>query len=49
MALSSLIDTSPVKIGKKIIKDRTEKGAIDLGTILSKSSNAGMSRIIADH
>ncbi|MFQ3333626.1 MAG: cell division protein FtsI (penicillin-binding protein 3) [Woeseiaceae bacterium] len=41
----SLIDTSPVKIGKKIIKDRTEKGAIDLATILSKSSNAGMSRI----
>ena len=43
--ISSLIDTSPVKIGKKIIKDRTEKGAIDLGTILSKSSNAGMSRL----
>ena len=41
----SLIDTSPVKIGKKIIKDRTEKGAIDLASILSKSSNAGMSRI----
>ena len=43
--ISSLIETSPVIIGKKIIKDRTEKGAIDLGTILSKSSNAGMSRI----
>jgi cell division protein FtsI (penicillin-binding protein 3) len=42
---SSLIDSSPVIIGKKTIRDRTEKGAIDLATILSKSSNAGMSRI----
>ena len=43
--ISSLIDTSPVKIGKKIIKDRTEKGAIDLVTIFRNSSYAGMSRL----
>ena len=42
---SSLIDTSPVKIGKKVIRDRTDLGNVDIGTILSRSSNAGMSRI----
>ena len=42
---SILIDTSPVKIGKKVIRDRTDLGNVDLGTILSRSSNAGMSRI----
>jgi cell division protein FtsI (penicillin-binding protein 3) len=42
---SILVDTSPVKIGKKVIRDRTDLGNVDLGTILSRSSNAGMSRI----
>ena len=42
---SSLVDTSPIKIGKKIIKDPNDLGVIDLPTILRKSSNAGMSRI----
>ena len=42
---SSLVDTSPIKIGKKVIKDPNDLGVTDLATILRKSSNAGMSRI----
>ncbi len=43
--LASLIDTSPVKIGSRTIRDRRELGEVDLATVLMKSSNAGMSRI----
>ena len=43
--LASLIDTSPVKIGSRTIRDARELGEVDLATVLMRSSNAGMSRI----
>ena len=43
--LASLIDTSPVKIGFRTIRDTRELGEVDLATVLMRSSNAGMSRI----
>ena len=43
--LASLIDTSPVKIGSRTIRDTRELGEVDIATVLMKSSNAGMSRI----
>ena len=43
--LASLIDTSPVNIGSRTIRDTRELGEVDLATVLMKSSNAGMSRI----
>ena len=43
--LASLIDTSPVKIGSRTIRDTRELGEMDLATVLMRSSNAGMSRI----
>ena len=43
--LASLIDTSPVKIGSRTIRDTRELGEVDLATVLMRSSNAGMSRI----
>ena len=42
---TSIIDTSPIKIGSKTIKNEREYGDIDLTTVLKKSSNPGMSRI----
>jgi len=42
---TSIIDTSPIKIGPKTIKDDRNYGDIDLTTVLKKSSNPGMSRI----
>ncbi len=42
---TSIIDTSPIKIGPKAIKDDRNYGDIDLTTVLKKSSNPGMSRI----
>ena len=43
--LASLIDTSPVKIGSRTIRDTRELGEVDIATVLMRSSNAGMSRI----
>jgi cell division protein FtsI (penicillin-binding protein 3) len=43
----SVIDTSPgfYKVGIKIIEDKHNLGAINLSTILAKSSNVGMARV----
>jgi cell division protein FtsI (penicillin-binding protein 3) len=43
----SVIDTNPgfVKVGSKVIEDKHNLGAIDLATILAKSSNVGMAHI----
>lgn len=43
----SVIDTNPgfVKVGIKVIEDKRNLGAIDLATILAKSSNVGMTHI----
>ncbi len=43
----SVIDTSPgfYKVGIKIIEDKHNLGAINLATVLSKSSNVGMARV----
>ena len=43
----SVIDTSPgfYKVGIKIIEDKHNLGAVDLATILAKSSNVGMARV----
>ena len=42
---SSIIDTSPVRIGSRNISDTSDLGFVDLTTVLMRSSNAGMSRI----
>lgn len=44
---NSVIDTNPgfVKVGIKVIEDKHNLGAIDLATILAKSSNVGMAHI----
>ena len=42
---SSIIDTSPVRIGSRNISDASDLGFVDLPTVLMRSSNAGMSRI----
>jgi len=42
---TSIIDTSPIKIGAKPISDKNELGFVGLPTVLKRSSNAGMSRI----
>jgi cell division protein FtsI (penicillin-binding protein 3) len=43
----SVIDTSPgfVKVGVKIFEDEHNLGAIDIATVLAKSSNVGMAHI----
>ncbi len=43
----SLIDTAPgfVKVGIKVIEDKHDLGAIDLATVLAKSSNVAMAKI----
>jgi cell division protein FtsI (penicillin-binding protein 3) len=43
----SVIDTSPgfVKVGAKIFEDEHNLGAIDIATVLAKSSNVGMAHI----
>jgi len=43
----SIIDTSPgyVKVGVKMFEDEHNLGAIDIGTVLAKSSNVGMAHI----
>lgn len=43
----SLLDTNPgsYKVGVKIIEDKHNLGAIDLATVLAKSSNVGMTRL----
>ena len=43
----SIIDTSPgvYKVGIKVIEDPRDFGAINLATILAKSSNVGMARL----
>lgn len=44
---SSVIDTSPgmIKVGLKVIEDHHNLGAVDLATVLAKSSNVGMTHI----
>ena len=44
---SSVIDTSPgfVRVGSKLIEDEHPQGAMDLATVLAKSSNVGMTKI----
>lgn len=46
----SVIDTSPgfIKVGIKIIEDKHNLGAIDLSTVLAKSSNVAMARLALD-
>jgi cell division protein FtsI (penicillin-binding protein 3) len=43
----SIVDTSPgmVKVGIKVIEDKNNLGAIDMGTALARSSNVAMTRI----
>lgn len=43
----SIIDTSPgfYRVGVKVIEDKHNLGAVDLATILAKSSNVGMTRL----
>jgi cell division protein FtsI (penicillin-binding protein 3) len=46
----SIIDTSPgmYKVGVKMIEDKNNLGAIDLTTVLARSSNVAMARIAID-
>ncbi|MCS6948322.1 MAG: penicillin-binding transpeptidase domain-containing protein, partial [Steroidobacteraceae bacterium] len=43
----SVIDTSPgfIKVGARIFEDKHNLGAIDLATVLAKSSNVGMAKL----
>jgi cell division protein FtsI (penicillin-binding protein 3) len=43
----SIIDTSPgfVKVGVRVFEDKHNLGAIDLATVLAKSSNVGMTKM----
>ena len=43
----SIIDTNPgyIKVGAKLLEDPHNLGAIDLATILAKSSNVGMTKV----
>jgi cell division protein FtsI (penicillin-binding protein 3) len=43
----SIVDTSPgfLKVGNKVEEDEHDLGAIDLATILAKSSNVGMAKV----
>ncbi len=43
----SIVDTSPgfLKVGNKVEEDEHNLGAIDLATILAKSSNVGMAKV----
>jgi len=44
---NAIIDTSPgfIKVGVKVIEDEHNLGAVDIATILAKSSNVGMAHI----
>lgn len=43
----TIIDTNPgyIKVGARLLEDKHNYGAIDLATILAKSSNVGMARV----
>jgi cell division protein FtsI (penicillin-binding protein 3) len=41
----TLIDTTPVKVGVKLIQDKHRLGVVDATTVLAKSSNVGMTKI----
>ena len=43
----SVIDTNPgyIKVGAKLLEDRHNLGAVNLATILAKSSNVGMTKV----
>jgi len=47
LTASTIIDTSPgfIKVGTKVIEDEHNLGAVDVATILAKSSNVGMAHI----
>jgi cell division protein FtsI (penicillin-binding protein 3) len=43
----TIIDTNPgyIKVGAKLLEDRQNLGAVNLATILAKSSNVGMTKV----
>jgi len=41
----SMIDTTPINVGIKTIRDKRDLGVIDLGQVLARSSNVGMAKI----
>lgn len=42
----TIVDTSPIKIGRKLIQDEHPKGPLSIAEVLKLSSNAGATRII---
>ncbi len=42
---SSVIDTSPIKVGDRMLVDEHPLGTVGLTTVLAKSSNVGMTKI----
>lgn len=42
---STIIDTTPWRVGVKLIEDHSRLGAISLTTVIAKSSNVGMSKM----
>jgi cell division protein FtsI (penicillin-binding protein 3) len=42
---NTIIDTSPVRVGVKLITDHESLGAVSLTTVLAKSSNVGMTKM----
>jgi cell division protein FtsI (penicillin-binding protein 3) len=41
----TIIDTSPVRVGVKLIADHDRLGAVSLTTVIAKSSNVGMTKM----
>ncbi|HBF09740.1 MAG: penicillin-binding protein 2 [Pseudomonadota bacterium] len=44
----SVIDTSPIKVGRKWIRDHRDYGPLDLTGILMHSSNVGVTKLVLD-
>jgi cell division protein FtsI (penicillin-binding protein 3) len=42
---NTLIDTSPIQVGPKIIRDEHALGAVPFSTVIAKSSNVGMTKV----
>lgn len=41
----SIVDTTPIKVGIKTIRDKHDLGSIDVAQVLARSSNVGMAKI----
>ena len=42
----TIVDTSPIRVGRKLIQDEHPKGPMTVADVIKRSSNAGVTRII---